>query len=136
MTNFYTEFDFLIGYFAETRNSEHDFVKQMNHVISNQIEFHKKMAKFEAIELSSEEIRSAFYMNFIEKRFKSENYQLVVSLASKSGTNIFIGIVYRAELFSNADPNSEETLTRRIHSLIVKLAPQKSEQREFLTLIN
>lgn len=84
------------------------------------------MADFETIEILSEKIRLA--LNEVsEKALKSTNNQLLVSLASKSGTNNFIGIVYRV-LFSKI---GEETNGKNpMQTLVVKVAPRQLERRQ------
>lgn len=84
------------------------------------------MADFETIEILSEKIRLA--LNEVsEKALKSTNNQLLVSLASKSGTNNFIGIVYRV-LFGKI---GEKTNGKNpMQTLVVKVAPRQLERRQ------
>lgn len=81
------------------------------------------MAEFKTIKISSEVIRLAIH-EIVEKRLKSKNNQILVDLASKSGSNNFIGILYRAKFSSINDE------VNTMHTLIVKVAPQQSGRRE------
>lgn len=85
------------------------------------------MAEFKTIKISSEVIRLAIH-EIVEKRLKSKNYQILVDLASKSGSNNFIGIVYRATFSRKAESINDEE--NPMHTLIVKVAPQQSGRRE------
>lgn len=84
------------------------------------------MAELESIEIPSEEIRLVLN-ELSEKTLKTTNNQLLVSLASKSGTNNFIGIVYRVTFSKNDEKAIEK---RPMPSVIVKVAPRQSERRQ------
>lgn len=80
----------------------------------------------EATEISSEIVRLALH-EIVEKTLKSKDNQIHVNLASKSGANNFIGIVYRAS-FSKKDET--ETEKNPVHTLIVKVAPRHPGRRQ------
>lgn len=84
------------------------------------------MAEIETIEIPSKVIRLALH-KIVENRLKSTNNRILVSLASKSGTNNFIGIVYRATFSKKNDRIEDENST---HTFIVKVAPQQLERRQ------
>lgn len=80
------------------------------------------MAEFETVEIPSGVVRLALN-EVAEKTLKLKTDQLFVSLASKSGANNFIGIVYRATFNKDDEKNPLQTL-------IVKVAPQQLERRQ------
>lgn len=85
------------------------------------------MAEFQVSDIPSDVIRSALH-DLVEKKLSSKNYEIVLSSASKSGANNFIGIVYRAK-FGKKDTDSSIEKDP-LHSLIVKVAPQQLGHRE------
>lgn len=78
------------------------------------------MVQLDSSEISSEVIRSALHET-IERKLKSKDYQINVSLASKVGETNFIGIVHRVSFKKEDDEHTDK--------LIVKVAPQNAARR-------
>lgn len=80
------------------------------------------MLEGDVSELSSEVIQSALFET-AEQELKTKNYRIVISSASKAGTNNFMGTVYRATCIEKNETSNEL-------KMIVKVAPQQSARRE------
>lgn len=80
-------------------------------------------------ELTSQVIRSAL-CETVEQKLKTKNYRIKISSASKSGTNNFMGTVYRASYRKKDDIDNEQNPE---HKMIIKVAPQQSTRREQFT---
>lgn len=85
-----------------------------------------RMATLEAIEIQSQRIRLELH-KIVEEKLKSKNYEINLSLASKTGVNSFIGIVYRAAFRKKGIKRNENYPDG---TLIVKVAPQQLNRRE------
>lgn len=86
------------------------------------------MLEGDVSELSSETIRAL--RETVENELKSKNYRVVISSASKAGTNNFMGTVFRAT-FSKQDEANKENNPE--HKMIVKVAPMQVSRREQFT---
>lgn len=76
-------------------------------------------------EISSETIRSLH--ETVEQELKTKKYRIVISSASKAGTNNFMGTVYRAT-FSKQDEDDKEKYPEQ--KMIIKVAPLQSARRD------
>lgn len=74
-------------------------------------------------EVPSETIRAALHKT-VENHLNFRKYEVEVKFASKAGENNFVGVVYRVSL------SGEENGNKRIHKLILKVAPQNIARRE------
>ena len=82
------------------------------------------MLEGDVSEISSETIRSL--RETVEQELKTKNYRIVVSSASKAGTNNFMGTVYRASFNKQDEVDIEQ-------KMIIKVAPLETARREQFT---
>lgn len=83
------------------------------------------MLEGDIAEISGETIRSLH--ETVEQELKTKNYRIIVSSASKAGSNNFMGTVYRASFSKQDELDSEKS---REQKLIIKVTPVQSARRE------
>lgn len=87
------------------------------------------MLDSELLNISSEIVRSVL-TKAIGNQTQTEKVNVTIKSASKSGTNNFVGIVYRLFLGSDDDVDKkDENGNTSPFSLILKIAPQNSARR-------
>lgn len=79
-------------------------------------------------EISSETIRALH--ETVENELKTKNYRIVISSASKAGTNNFMGTVFRATFCKQGEVDNEKNPEKK---MIVKVAPSSVARREQFT---
>lgn len=79
-------------------------------------------------EIPSETIRALH--ETVENELKTKNYRIVISLASKAGTNNFMGTIFRATYCKQGKVDQEKNPELK---MIVKVAPTSVARREQFT---
>lgn len=88
---------------------------------------HRKMSKqSKSVDIQSELVRPAICQT-IENDMKLKNYKVRMESASQSGTNNFVGIIYRVHYEKPEEKEVNSVSSSR--SLILKVAPENQSRR-------